>query len=216
MLNDFKCRYGPHSQDLVCTFQGLHHHILRKVLRHTLPYQQQSAYQREGQQYTGGDANQIGKKVSHIVLRFSSQATDKGHTGSIAAGCRNKHHKDNDQHLRKIAQSAFTRVVLQIGVGHKTDNGIEGQSGFHSLNPIGIQEGETLNPENDVADGDHHSVGANQSHGVLFPVHTLVGIYPAQLINCPVYSIKYRVGKGVFSCGNMIKIPPHRNDKDQI
>ena len=79
-----------------------------------------------------------------------------------------------------------------------------------------ICEGETLNPENDIAYGDHHCVGTNKGLGVLFPVHTLVGIYPSQLINCPVYSIKYGVGKGVFSCGNMIHIPPHRNDKDQI
>ena len=31
-----------------------------------------------------------------------------------------------------------------------------------------------------------------------------------------VHPVKDRIRKGVFSCGNMIQIPPHRNDKDQI
>ena len=161
-------------------------------------------------------ADQIGKKVAHIVLGFSGQTADKGHTGCIAAGCRNKHHKDDDQHLRKVAQSAFAGIVLQIGVGHKADDGIEGQSGFHPLDTIGIQKGDALEPENDVTNGHHHRVGSQQSQDVLFPVHPLAGLYSAQLVNQAVCPIEYRVGKGVFSCGDMVKIPPHRNDKDQI
>ena len=105
---------------------------------------------------------------------------------------------------------------MQIGVGHKTDDGIEGQGGFHSLNPVGIQKRNALDAENEVADGDHRRIGADKGQGVLFPVHPLARIDPAQFINRPVYPIKYGVGKGVFSCGDMIKIPSHRNDKDQI
>ena len=72
--------------------------------------------------------------------------------------------------------------MLQIGVGHKADDGVEGQGGFHSLNPVGIQKRDALDAENDIADGDHRRIGADKGQGVLFPVHPLARIDPAQLI----------------------------------
>ena len=216
MLDDLQRRHGSHGQHLVGTLQGLHHHILRKVLGHALPHQQQSAHQGEGQQHTGGDADQIGKEVAHIVLRLPGQAPDKGHAGGIAAGRRDEHHEDDDQHLGEIAQAALTGVVLKVGVGHEADDGVEGQRGLHAPDPIGIEEGDALDAEHEVADGDHHRVGADQGHGVLLPVHTLAGVHPAQFIDHSVHPVKHRIGEGVFSRGDMIEIPPHRNDKDQI
>ena len=126
VLDDFKRGHRSHTQNLMGALKGLYRNVSRKVLRHALPYQQQPAHQREGQQHAGDDANQIDKIIANLILRFSGQAADESHTGSIAAGRRNKHHKDDDQHLGKIAQSAFACIVLQVGVGHKTDDGVKG------------------------------------------------------------------------------------------
>ena len=82
------------------------------------------------------------------------------------------------------------------------------------MDPVGIQEWDVLDAQDDVADGHHHSVGAQQSQGVLFPVHALLGIHAPQFVNNSVDPIQYGVGKGVHSCGDMIKIPPHWNHKD--
>ena len=216
VLDDFKRRHRPHPQNLIRAFQGLHHDILREILRHTLPYQQQPAHQGEGQQHAGGDANQIGKEVAYMIFCLAGQAADERDTGGIAAGCGNKHHKDDDQHLGEVAQAAFAGVVLQVGVGHKTNDGIKGQVRLHALNPVGIQKGNALDAENHIANSHHHRVGAQQGQGVLFPVHALLRVHAAQLVNDPVDPIHNGVGKGVFSCGDMIKIPPHWNNKDQI
>ena len=79
---------------------GIHHHISAEILGNALPYQQQSADDGERKQNTGRNPDQIDKEVAHIVLGLSRKAPDKGDAGGIAAGRRNKHHKDDDQHLR--------------------------------------------------------------------------------------------------------------------
>ena len=67
--------------------------------------------------------------------------------------------------------------MLQVGIGHKADNGIERQSRLHPLYPIGIKKRDALDTQNYVTDKDHHRVGTDKSHGVLFPIHALLLIY---------------------------------------
>ena len=112
VLDDLQGSNGAHGNDLIRTLQGLDHHISIKILGHPLPHQQQAAHDGEGEQHAGGDAHQVHKEVAHVVSGPSGQPADKGHAGGIAAGCRDKHHKDNDQHLGEVAQTALAGVVL--------------------------------------------------------------------------------------------------------
>ena len=66
MLDNFQRRHRPHSNHLFCAFNGIHHHIPGKILRHALPYQQQAADNGERKQHAGRDANQIDKEVSDV------------------------------------------------------------------------------------------------------------------------------------------------------
>ena len=83
-----------------------------EILRHALPDQKQAAHQREGQEHPGGDPNQVGKEVAHVVLALASQSADKGDAGGVASGGGHEHHVSDDQHLAEIGQAGLTGVVL--------------------------------------------------------------------------------------------------------
>lgn len=59
---------------------------------------------------------------------MSSESTDKGCMGGMVAGCGHEHHKGDDQHLGEMAQTILCCIVLQIGVSHEIDDGIETQT----------------------------------------------------------------------------------------
>ena len=73
-----------------------------------------------------------------------------------------------------------------------------------------------MDPQDQITDGDHHNVGANQGCCVLLPVHSPERVNSPNFINRSVHPIEYRVGKGVLSSGDMIEVPPRWDDKDQI
>ena len=100
MLNDFQSGHRAHGDNLLCAFDGVHHHVAAEILGNALPYQQKSADDRERNQNTGSNPDQVNKEVAHIVLGFSRKAPNKGDAGGIAGRRRNKHHKGDDQHLR--------------------------------------------------------------------------------------------------------------------
>ena len=112
MLDDLQRRDRAGGQHLKRALQRLHHDVSGEILRHALPDQKQAAHQREGQEHPGGDPNQVGKEVAHVVLCFPGQPPDEGHAGGVAAGGGDKHHKGDDQHLAQVAQAGLTGVVL--------------------------------------------------------------------------------------------------------
>ena len=81
---------------------------------------------------------------------------------------------------------------------------------------IGVEDPNALDPQDQIANGDHHGVGAEQGQRVLPPVHTPVRVNAAGFVDQAVDPVKHRVGEGVFSGGDVIKVPSHRNDKGQI
>ena len=125
VLDALQRRYRTGGNDLACALHCVHHDISGEILGNALPYQQQPCEDGEGQQHPGDNTHQIAVKVAHLIGGPASQAPDKGDAGRIAAGCRYKHHKDDDQHLREIGKPCFTGVMLQVCIGHKADDCIE-------------------------------------------------------------------------------------------
>ena len=107
MFDNFQSSDRTLCDNLFGTLNGIYNHIAAEVLRNTLPDKKQTANDGKRKQYTSDDPDQIRIKVSYVIFAFSSQATDKSNTGSISAGCGNKHHKGNDQHLGEITQTGF-------------------------------------------------------------------------------------------------------------
>ena len=99
VLDDLKCGDGTHGDGLEGALQCIHHDVGVEVLGHALPHQQQAAHDGERQQQAGGDAGQVGEEVAHVVLGLSGQPADERDAGSVAAGGRDEHHEDDDQHL---------------------------------------------------------------------------------------------------------------------
>ena len=147
--------------------------------------------------------------------KLPTSSADERHAGGVAAGRGDEHHEDDDQHLGEIAQAALAGIVLQVGIGHEADDGVEGQRRLHISNAVGVEQRNTLNPQDQVADGHHDGVGPHQGQSILFPVHSLVGINTADFVDYAVDPVKHRVTERVFPCGDMIHIPPNRNDNDQ-
>jgi hypothetical protein len=216
VLDDFKCCHGAGGQHLKSSLQGLHDDVFGEGLRHALPDQKQAAHQGKGQEHPGGDPNQIGKEVTNVVLCFPGHAPDKGYTSGVAAGSGDKHHKGDDQHLAQVAQAGLTRVVLKVRICHETDDGVEGQRRLHASNMVGVEDPNALDTQDQVANGDHHGVGADQCQCVLPPVHASVWVNADDFVDHVVDPVQYRVGEGVLPGGDVIKIAPYRNDKDQI
>ena len=160
MLDDLQRRDRAGGQHLKRALQRLHHDVSGEILRHALPDQKQAAHQREGQEHPGGDPNQVGKEVAHVVLCFPGQPPDEGHAGGVAAGGGDKHHKGDDQHLGEIGQSRLTGIVLEVGVCHKADDGVEGKGFLHGANPVGVEQANTLNPQDDVSNQNHNGIGS--------------------------------------------------------
>ena len=216
MLDDLQGSNGAHGNDLFGSFNGIHDNIAGEILRNALPYQQKSSNDGKRQQHTGDDSHQVHKKVSHIVLGFPSQTTDERDAGRVTGGSGNKHHEDDHQHLRQVRQTGFTGIVLQVGIGHKADDGIERKRLLHSPDSIGVEQRNTLNAENNISQKDHHSIGSHQCCRIAFPVHPAGGIYAANFEDNAVHTVKHRIGKGVFPGCNMIDISTHRNYHYQI
>ncbi len=146
---------------------------------------------------------------------MSGNAADKRCTGGISAGGRNKHHKGDDQHLGEIRQAAFACVMLQIGVGHKTDDGVKAEIRPHRIDSVGIKKQKILQSQYEIAQKHHHAVCGQQCGGILFPVHLLIGMNTAQPINRSVYPVKNHIGGCVLVCHNAVEISADRNQHPQ-
>ena len=216
MLDDFQRRHRAGCNHLLGAFQGIYHNVPGQVLGNPLPYQKQSAKDRQGQQYPGDDPDQIAVEVAYAYLGLSRQASDKGDAGSIAAGRGNKHHKGNDHHLGQIRHACFSGIVLQVGVGHKADDGVEGQGRLHSFNPIGIKQCTALYSQDQVTQHHHNGVGAQQRQGIFFPIHLPLGLDTADFIHQSIHPVKQRVRKGRFPGGDAVNISANRNHHDHV
>ena len=76
-------------------------------------------------------------KISQMCSA-SRDAADKSHAGRISCGSGCKHHKNDDQRLTQIGKSRLSRIMLEVCIGHKADNGIKSQGRLHSFNSIRI------------------------------------------------------------------------------
>ena len=171
---------GAHGDVLLGALDGGHRLVGHEILGSALPHQDQCHDNGEGDQDAGGDPHQVHKEIADILGALSRKAPDKGDARRVAAGRGHKHHENNDQHLREIAQAALPRVVLQVGVGHEADDGIERQRRLHVPDSVGVKKRKALNAQDQVANRHHHAVGSHQGQRILFPVHALMGIPPSR------------------------------------
>ena len=211
MLDGFKSRYRSHCQVLMFSFNRFYCKVLHQCLRCSLTYQDQTYYKRYRDQDPGCDPYHISVKIPQLS---SGKSSAECHAGRITAGCWSEHHKNDDTHLRCIGKSAFTGIMLQVGVCHKTDDRIKGKTWLHSFNAIWIQKQKILNSEDQVSHKNHHSICSYQSKGIFFPSHILI-FDTADFIYQMIDWIKNFICKSFLFCGNVIHVLSHGNHKYQ-
>ena len=182
---------GAHGDVLLGALDGGHRLVGHEILGSALPHQDQCHDNGEGDQDAGGDAHQIHIEVAQVVLAGARQAAAESHAGGVAGGGGDEHHEDDDQHLGEVAQPALTGVVLQVGVGHEGDNGVEGEGGLHGADAVGVEDRQELDAQDQVADKHHDGVGKYQSQGVFLPAHALILIDTADAVDSIVDAVEH-------------------------
>lgn len=204
--------YGAHGDILIFAFDGLHGHIGGEVLGAALPHQHEGNDDGQREQHTGNVAYQIPVEVAqaHPLI---GQAAHKGHDHCAPRGGRGEHHVNDDHHLAQVGQAGLARIMLEVGVCHETDDGVERQTGFHAPDAVGIEEGDELDTQDQIANKDHRCVGSHQGQHILLPVHVTV-IYTADAVDDAVKPVEKRVTKCLLIGGDVIKIFPCRKNHD--
>lgn len=204
---------GAHGDVLLGALDGGHRLVGHEILGSALPHQDQCHDNGEGDQDAGGDAHQIHIEVAQVVLAGARQAAAESHAGGVAGGGGDEHHEDDDQHLGEVAQPTLTGVVLQVGVGHEGDNGVEGEGGLHGADAVGVEDRQELDAQDQVADKHHDGVGKYQSQGVFFPAHALILIDTADAVDSIVDAVEHGVAKRMLTSGDVEHIAADRDDQ---
>ena len=215
MLDNLKRRYRPGSNDLPASFNRIHHDISGQILGNPLPYQKKASHQGEGDQDTGRDPDQIREKISHIIFCLSRKPADKSHTGRIPAPRRDKHHKGDHHHLGEIGKSGLSGIMLKICIRHKTDNCIKRKGFLHCSHTVGIQDGQALDPQDQITRQYHNPVRGQKRSRISLPAHSFPGIHTPDPVDQPIDAVKKRIGKGMFPGCDVVQIRSHRNDNNQ-
>ncbi len=115
------------------------------------------------------------------------------------------------RHLREIAHGGLGRVELPVGVG--------GEAGGRVPRQIGTDSGETLRIPQlmhglEALDrvGEHEAHGGEAEHGegVFAPVHLVIGIDAAELVDEPLDGTQNRIKPGALAFEHSRQIDAHR------
>ena len=155
------------------------------------------------------------QKLPIVPARGPLDATDQRHRDRDAHRRRTEVMRRQAGHLREIAHGRFGRVELPVGVGGKAGRGVPGQVGANIGNRLRIPRQMRLQPLDRVGQHQRHRGEAQHGEGILAPVHLLVGVHAAQLVDQPLDGAKDRVEPGALALENARHICAYRANRCQ-
>ena len=116
----------PHRQALVSALQRQRVNVMRKVLRHALPHQQQRQHDAQRDQAIQRDAGEVRPEITQVLRRAAADTTaERQQHGNTGGRADEVLHRQAD-HLAQVAQRRFAAVALPVGVGDEAHRGIDG------------------------------------------------------------------------------------------
>ena len=162
--------------DLVaCAFQRVDILVGIKVLDHTLAHEQQRHHQRQRHQQPGGNARHVHPEVADDAGRARHEPAKQGKHHGNAGRRRQKVLHRQPQHLREVAHAGLTAVTLPVGVGDKTDGGVERRVWRNVGHARRVQRQRDLKPLQGVNRRHADQVESQHRQCVLAPRHRFVG-----------------------------------------
>ena len=176
---------GALRDDLLLAFERRDGLFAVERHRGAVDHQQDADQKRQGHQDTGRALDQIDPEVADGLRGLRCQRLhDAGH-GGHAARCGDELEEHDDEQLRKIGETRLAAVMLQVAVDHERDAGVERQVGGLVGVAVGVERQPALAAEQHHTPEEPEEVDHQQSFEELLPVHILVGIDAAYLVNAP-------------------------------
>ena len=139
-LDGFLSRHRPLGDRLLCALQRVSHGVGAQVMRRTLPDQEESIEEADGQQNVDDAAHQVDPERADALAASPREATYQGYRPDDA-GRRGEEVVDGQtRHLGQVAHGGLAAVVLPVGVGSEAGGGIPGQERGHIREVLGVEE----------------------------------------------------------------------------
>ena len=203
-------RDGLHLRGLL---DGVGRGVRTEVLRNTLPDQQQCVNHASRHQH-------IEQRPRHV----HPEVADGGGGGPLDPA--NQRDGDHDargggpevmrrqpHHLGEIAHRGFAGIKLPVGVGGETGGGVESQIRAHCGQVLRVERQVLLQSLNGVCKHHRDCGKAQQRVCVLPPVHLLLGVDDAELVNEPLAGAEHGVKPGALALNNPGEIDSDRADQ---
>ena len=178
-------RRGTLGDDLLVAFERSDGLFAVERHRCAVDHQQNTDQKRQRHQDTGRTLDEEHPEIADGFSGLARQRFhDTGH-GCHTARCGDELEEHDHEQLREISKTAFTAIMLQVAVHHERDTGVECQVGCLVGITVGIERQPTLAAEQHHAPEEPEKVDHQQRLEELLPVHILVGIDAANLVNAP-------------------------------
>ncbi len=154
-----------------------------QILRNALGHQQQRIDHAGGQEDVEQGARRIDPEVADGRRSGALDAADEGHRHHDADRSRKEVVRRQARHLGEIAHGGFGRVELPVGIGGETGGGVPRQIGTDCRQVLRVPRQHGLEPLDGVRQDQTDGGKAQHGKGVLAPVHLVVGVYAAELVD---------------------------------
>ncbi len=141
-----------------------------EVLDHPLRRQEEREDDREGKQEIEVDADDVDPEIPDRPGRMPGDPPHQSRGRRDAGRRRDKVMENEPDHLRKVGQCGFPRVILPVRVGGEAGRGVEGEVGPDGSEFLGIQREKMLEPEHGVREQQPGQAEDDEGPGVLPPV----------------------------------------------
>ncbi|CCK17798.1 Trichohyalin [Cronobacter universalis NCTC 9529] len=141
-------RHRPHRQHLPRAFQRGERLVGREVLNRALLNKKQGDNQRNGHQHPQRDAGEILPGVAKCRRRLARKGADQRKRHRNAGRRREEVLHREARHLAEIADGAFTRVRLPVGIGDETHRRVERQMPGEPRQVLRVQRQHALAHQN--------------------------------------------------------------------
>ena len=182
-----------------------------EILDHALRNQKNSKDDAYRHQQIIGHADQIDPKIADGFGRVPHDGPHQGGGDGDARRGRGEVMDDKRDHLRQIGHGGFARVGLPIGIGGKTDGGVESQIGREIVKTLRVQRKVFLHPKHDIGEQTTHQAEKQHGKGVLPPIMLMPGVHAHDPVGQALARAKDGVKPG-FAIGiqDLAEIEAHR------
>ncbi len=126
---------------------------------------------RQGQQGIDRDAIEIHPEVADLGGTVTRESPDQGKGHGDARRCRDEVLHRQPHHLREVAQGRFARIALPVGIGDKTDGGVETGVGADRAELLRVERQHALQPLQRIHQQRAQQAEHQQGHGIARPAH---------------------------------------------